>query len=192
MTFRLGASYAQDFSADHKVTAGLDAKYLLNDELTTSLGAEYSYADTVFARLGYRLRSGSSRYDVITGFTTGAGVKAGQFIFDYALVSFGDLGFTHRATVSYVFGGRNEPGKKENKDTLTKAQQAQLPDLMKDYNAVKANPGDMKAWVKLAKAYSKLGNVSYALTTVKEALKISPKDPELIKLRKEYEKAIKK
>ncbi len=184
ITIRSGASSIIDLAAAHKITLGLDAKYEFQDELTLSMGAEYAYSDTVFARLGYRLRSGSYQYDVITGFTAGAGVKAGGFVFDYALVPFGDLGLTQRATVSYVFYQKPPNAPEKQQET----QPEQTKELMKRYNAVKADPKNMKAWASLAKEYYALGSVSYALTTVTEALKISPKNAELNKLKEEYKK----
>ena len=178
ITIRTGVSSAFDVSPEHRIALGLDAKYVLADELTLSMGAEYSFVKTAFARLGYRLRSGSYQFDVISGFTAGAGVKAGGFVFDYAIVPFGDLGTTHRATVSYIFGAENAQ------------KQIEPQEVMKYYKAVIASPKDIKAWIKLAKAYDMLGNISYALTTIEEALKIDPKNKELIKLRQEYKQLI--
>lgn len=175
LTIRSGAYSVVDISTEHKIAMGFDAKYVLSDELTLSAGAEYSYAGTVFARLGYKIRSGSYQYDVITGFTTGIGVKAGGFEFDYALVPFGDLGITHRATVSYVFG------KIEDRHTEKKA--AQKPAV-----PVKTEPKDIKPMKKLAREYATMGNIGLALLKVEEALRISPQDKELIKMKADYMK----
>lgn len=192
VTLRTGASSVFDLAKEHKVALGLDAKYVLADELTLSMGAEYSYLRTVFARIGCRLRSGSYQYDVITGVTAGAGLKAGGFLFDYAIVPFGDLGTTHRATVSYIFGEPGETKEKEKPEPekTAKTKPAEPPEIMKYYNAVIASPKDIKAWIKLARAYDMLGNIRYALTTVEEAMKIEPKNKELMELKKGYKKII--
>jgi hypothetical protein len=39
----------------------------------------------------------------LTGFTAGAGVRAGLFQLDYAFVPYGDLGISHRVSVGYEF-----------------------------------------------------------------------------------------
>jgi len=102
-TMRAGAGSRFEIAKGHGVLMGFDAKYILHDELTFSAGAEYDYMQTVFARAGYRMRTGSSSYDAISGVTMGAGLKLAGFNFDYALVPFGDLGLTNRVTVSYSF-----------------------------------------------------------------------------------------
>lgn len=49
-----GAAWHQDF-APHRIELMLDAEYNFDNTLAGAIGAEYSYQDTLFLRLGYRL-----------------------------------------------------------------------------------------------------------------------------------------
>jgi hypothetical protein len=75
-----------------------------------ALGCEYdlTIADSLNAlfRAGYNTISNPAFSDVdgLTGFSCGLGVKWNEVSFDYAFVPFGDLGNTHRFSLSYSFG----------------------------------------------------------------------------------------
>lgn len=64
-----------------------------------------SPAETVFARAGYKTGGAKSAG---SGFSAGVGLKSGELRFDYAFAPFGDLGDTHRLSVSFRFGGERE------------------------------------------------------------------------------------
>ncbi|UCE17611.1 MAG: PorV/PorQ family protein [Gemmatimonadota bacterium] len=69
-----------------------------------NLGTEVTPNDLLHFRMGYRVNSsdlkvGSSK-DTFVGFTGGFGLNLRSYTLDYALSSFGELGFVHRITVS--------------------------------------------------------------------------------------------
>ncbi len=188
-TIRAGVSAPYTITQEHKLMMGLDTKYILNDEMTISAGIEYGYAETAFARLGYKLRTGASSFDAISGFTFGTGVKAAGLAFDYALVPFTDLGFTHRVTVSYVFGAAvKKPAAKK----AAGKDEDESKTIMQYFDAVTADKNDIKAWKKLARAHDLFGNIEMALKTVNEALTVAPNDKELIKMKGDYGKILNK
>lgn len=68
--------------------------------------------ETVFARAGYK--AGGAR-SAGSGISAGVGLKSGNLRFDYAFAPFGDLGDTHRLSVSFRFGGEREYLAREKK-----------------------------------------------------------------------------
>ncbi|MBI4669963.1 MAG: HEAT repeat domain-containing protein [Elusimicrobia bacterium] len=72
-------------------------------------GAEYSAAImnnlTALGRIGYNSRTLSSKLGSTSGMSAGGGLSIGSFLqVDYAFVPFGDLGATHRISLSLRFG----------------------------------------------------------------------------------------
>ncbi len=65
-----------------------------------SLGAEYSFLRSYFARVGYNMRAEQGRL------TYGAGLKYSNVLLNYAFVSYGVLGVSHSASLAYEFRGR--------------------------------------------------------------------------------------
>ena len=61
-------------------------------------GAEYRFFDMVALRAGYR--TGSST-EGLSGLRAGLGVNYGGFSVDYAFAPYGELGMTHRISLSY-------------------------------------------------------------------------------------------
>lgn len=103
LTLRGGASGDIKITEQHSVLVAGDLKHVFGDETVFAAGAEYSYESFLFARLGCRMRSWGSPYDMISGLSFGTGIRFSGIIFDYALVPYGYLGLTHRVTVGYSF-----------------------------------------------------------------------------------------
>ena len=111
LTFRGGAAYRLNdmfwLAADAVQTGG---------GLVFAGGAEgelvVTPTETVFARAGYK--SGRSR-NAGAGISAGVGLKSGELRFDYAFAPFGDLGDSHRLTVSFKFGSDREYLSREKK-----------------------------------------------------------------------------
>lgn len=82
--------------ADVNVPFG-DTKYT-----SINAGTEYWFGKIVAARVGYKVKDAGDLGGV-TGLTAGAGLKVSFFDIDYALVSFGDLGFTHQIALAASF-----------------------------------------------------------------------------------------
>lgn len=88
-------------SVDHRFTMAVDGNHPNDNNERVNMGGEYSWNDTFFARLGYKIN-----YDV-EKWTFGAGVKlnvGSQTVgFDYALVDYNDLGKVSRFSVELRF-----------------------------------------------------------------------------------------
>lgn len=96
--------------------------------LTVAGGAEgelpVSPTETAFGRLGYKAGGAKSAG---SGISAGVGLQSGNLRFDYAFAPFGDLGDTHRLTVSFRFGGEREFLTREKKlrNVYRKAENAE-------------------------------------------------------------------
>jgi len=77
----------------------------IDDYLRVNLGAEYTLRDIFKIRLGYNTNNSFNQ-----GITAGMGIKAAEWMIDYAFVPYGNLSNTHRVSVSAKFG------KEENKE----------------------------------------------------------------------------
>jgi hypothetical protein len=64
------------------------------------LGAQFKIQESFF-RLGYRFQTRKTNLGTIAGASAGFGVAWGDFVLDYALLPFGDLGFDHRVSFSW-------------------------------------------------------------------------------------------
>jgi len=69
---------------------------------------EYFYDKTLAARIGYKIPFAENNIEGFKGFTAGIGIRYGDISFDYALMPYGDLGFTQKGTLSYAFGSSNK------------------------------------------------------------------------------------
>lgn len=87
----------------HGLLAALDMQYLFKDAVSLSAGAEYVYSGIVALRLGYKLGFGVTNLEGLKGLSGGIGLRYSNLNFDYAVVPYGDLGTTHRVTLSYMF-----------------------------------------------------------------------------------------
>jgi hypothetical protein len=66
-------------------------------------GAEVTPRRFVSLRLGYRYQLTAPDLGGLSNFSAGIGLRQQQFSLDYAFIPMGDLGITHRITVSYRF-----------------------------------------------------------------------------------------
>ncbi|MBI4424499.1 MAG: PorV/PorQ family protein [Elusimicrobia bacterium] len=90
-----------------------------------SLGGEYWFHPTFAMRTGFRQSAlgdqGGRR------FTGGFGVRLGSVGFDYAFSPLGELGDTHRMSVSYSFGAARDEGAEAEPDSREPAPARQAP-----------------------------------------------------------------
>jgi tetratricopeptide (TPR) repeat protein len=70
-----------------------------------SLGAEYWYQNLFALRAGYMYRPEHEGLDTLSGLRAGLGFNIQGYQLDYALIPQGDLGYGHRASFTYFFGG---------------------------------------------------------------------------------------
>ncbi|MBI4369802.1 MAG: PorV/PorQ family protein [Elusimicrobia bacterium] len=87
-------------AAGRTLNAVLDADFLINDQVNlVQLGLEYWLIEQMGFRAGYQAGRGSGT----GGFAAGLGFKHAGLGVDYAFVPFGDLGDTHRVSLSLRF-----------------------------------------------------------------------------------------
>lgn len=97
---RVGVAYTGS-----KYSAAADLKKEGEDKSTINLGGTYALADILRLRGGWRLQ------DAFGGITFGFGLELGSINFDYAYISYGDLGTTHKAGFSLLFGANADKHK---------------------------------------------------------------------------------
>ncbi|HOW28488.1 MAG TPA: PorV/PorQ family protein [Elusimicrobiota bacterium] len=79
-----------------------DAVKPCDNDLFMNFGAEYRLFNTLSFRLGYK-----GQNDFGNGLSYGMGIGNKDIRMDYAFVAFGDLGNTHRVSISYRFGQKS-------------------------------------------------------------------------------------
>lgn len=100
LTWRLGGAYRRDWlGASHALA--LDVVKERNDSAHVSVGVETLVRKALALRLGYNQSN-----DAGVGITAGVGWQIRDFGFDYAIVPFGPLGYSHRLSVAFRWGGK--------------------------------------------------------------------------------------
>lgn len=87
----------------YSVTA---SKYI-DDDIQVNIGGEFMPSEGVFIRLGYnslgRNQTLGATGDQFAGVSLGLGMNWRQYQFDYALSSYGAIGYLNRISFSYIF-----------------------------------------------------------------------------------------
>jgi hypothetical protein len=121
MNLKAGIALRAIDAPQHGLLLAVDTQYLFKDQDYMSAGLEYTYDNALSVRVGYKLGLGQTDLNGLKGFCGGIGVRLSNFIFDYAIVPYGDLGITHRAMLTYVFAnaGRAAAPEKVRKEITT-------------------------------------------------------------------------
>ncbi len=104
MTFRAGVS-GQPFS-QWLLTA--DYAKRVDTEGEIGIGAEVTPKRFISLRMGYRYTFVRPDFGGLADISAGFGLRQKQISFDYAFIPLGDLGMTHRVTISWRFKTRVE------------------------------------------------------------------------------------
>lgn len=96
---RAGTAYETVYR-DVPLALALDVMKERREGVLAAFGAETVVQDKLMIRLGF-----ASRNDAGPGVTFGFGWLHERFMFDYALVPYGELGFAHRMSVTLRWGG---------------------------------------------------------------------------------------
>ncbi|MCD4813846.1 hypothetical protein K8S19_09180 [bacterium] len=102
LTMRLGGA-ARFFKDELNITA--DIVRTFPGWYRYGLGAEYWYRNLFALRAGYFYRPEQEGLDSLSGLRAGLGFNIQGYQLDYALIPQGDLGYGHRASFTYFFGG---------------------------------------------------------------------------------------
>ncbi len=107
LNFKFGVGLRKEIFGDPLIIA-IDGNLPNDNDFYGSLGIEYWVRDLIGLRLGYK-----SGQDLGNGLSFGGGIKVNVFQLDYALVHFGELGYTHRIGVVTRFGKEARVNKSE-------------------------------------------------------------------------------
>ena len=102
---RLAFGAAYRFERGHALTAEVTNAPRVGG-VDVGFGGEYQALKNVFLRAGYTTQTaiaGGSSFDAARGLTLGVGFRADRWTIDYAAVPMGELGSTHRFTLSARF-----------------------------------------------------------------------------------------
>ena len=100
----LNLKLAGAYKFSPKVKAALDInEYIIDSKFYASCGAEYTPLENLAIRLGYKYGYDTASLGSIVGITGGVGFSMWGAALDYAFVPFGDLGDTHRVSLSLKF-----------------------------------------------------------------------------------------
>lgn len=122
MTLKLGIGYPSVFDKNTSrfrvacdIVRPIDLGNLYDDRFEIDGGLEYKLLNTIALRIGYHQEETSS------GITAGIGAYYSFLRFDYAFVPYGELGYTHRFSISFDFSSKKRKRElfKEIKDPLT-------------------------------------------------------------------------
>lgn len=105
---KLGASYGLGINADNQLLLAASTEVQQAGISRLQLGAEDMLYNVLALRAGYQLNLTNPDLSGLTGLTAGFGFQIRQFMIDYAYLPFGELGSSHRFSVTFDFG----PGKK--------------------------------------------------------------------------------
>ncbi len=109
-----GISYKTDLQSRNNeaefiptMLIALDLSIAKGSDLVGSIGSEFQVHDQFFLRAGYKTNSGDYKNggdsEIFSGFSTGVGFVRNKLKIDYALNSYGDLGFINQVTLKYQF-----------------------------------------------------------------------------------------
>jgi hypothetical protein len=119
LTFRAGLShkvYGTGMVLDADVSKPID------NYPSLALGVELPLSSKFFLRSGYRYRLNGNELGAWSGFAAGIGFNIARFSFDYAFSPFGELGNTHRFSLSMKFAGPGKPALREAGEPVPPAE----------------------------------------------------------------------
>lgn len=97
LNIKLGGVYK--LLKDDTLTLALDVNKPIDNEINLHIGGEYWATDMIVLRLGYKTTT-VGNLGALSGLSMGLGFKWLRYGIDYAWVPYGDLGNTHRFSLS--------------------------------------------------------------------------------------------
>lgn len=102
-----GVTVGFNYSPNDKLNINIDADKPFENKFTIKIGAEYHLHTLFTLRTGYNTRSKDWQmggdYDFLSGFAFGFGSNWRNYYLDYAINSYGDLGFINQISLRYVW-----------------------------------------------------------------------------------------
>jgi hypothetical protein len=100
---RLGASYPLSLSQDYRALLAAAVSIEPSGVNRLQVGLENVYLSMLAMRLGYEASLADTQIQGLSGLSAGLGVLYKGIGLDYAFLPYGDLGITHRLSLSYSF-----------------------------------------------------------------------------------------
>jgi len=98
LVYRVGFIYEKSVLKGDLLTLGIEWNSVADEDFNLSLGAEYKFKNFIFLRLGYL-----SEQDIGAKFRAGIGMRLRSWQVDYAFADYGDLGDTHRFSITWYY-----------------------------------------------------------------------------------------
>jgi tetratricopeptide (TPR) repeat protein len=146
-TLRAGAAYTLGITDTQKVLAAVDLVQAIDDDLKVNLGLEYSLANLIHVRVGYKYG-----YDT-DGLQAGFGVGWQNLSVDYAFKTMGVFGYTQYFSATIGFGQKIVEQQQDRGQNLLKQAeelytQSKYPEALKIVEeALIINPKSLQAQV---------------------------------------------
>ena len=153
LNFKFGLGLRKELFAD-PLTIAIDGNLPNDNDFYGCVGIEYWVRDLIGLRLGYK-----SGQDAGSGLSFGAGIKVNVFQLDYALVHFGELGYTHRIGIVTRFGKEAKALLIERtfKRGMDYYHEGRYPEAILEFNRVlELDPENEKALEMMRRANEKL------------------------------------
>ena len=166
LNFKFGLGLRKELFGD-PLTIAIDGNLPNDNDFYGSVGIEYWVRDLIALRLGYK-----SGQDIGNGLSFGAGIKVNVFQLDYALVHFGELGYTHRIGIVTRFGKEAKAIliEKAFKRGMDYYSEGKYPEAILEFNKVlELNPENEKALEMMRRANEKL---------MPQSKNVAPPEPE--------------
>ncbi len=146
-------------------------------------GLEWAYDQTLFIRVGYEWSTLSFQYQDQAGFGGGVGLKVGQLQLDYSLVSYGDLGLTNKAALTYDFGDEKPEAPAQSPPPKKEVQATPVPSPTPTAEPAAATPTpapvlDMRQTYKKGIAAYQKGDYAASASLLRQASAIRDKSVE--------------
>jgi tetratricopeptide (TPR) repeat protein len=105
----LGASYQALLDPSSGLLWAFSGTFGSNATQSLQGGLEFSYLSKYFLRAGYQGFLSNNAIDGLSGLALGAGIQLAGFTLDYAYLPYGNLGDSHRFSISYPFDAGGTP-----------------------------------------------------------------------------------
>jgi tetratricopeptide (TPR) repeat protein len=161
---RLGVSYRLS-----KQIVSLDINFPQDNVVNIRVGTECWFWDMLALRLGYRTIA-IKDINAIAGLSAGLGFRIRNFCVDYAFVPYGDLGGTHRISLSYGLG------------SVSKVSAEVKPQPKQEHELTDEEKAKLAALYNRAQELWKEGKYVLALEKMRFALEIAPSDEKINKV----------
>lgn len=169
-SLRLGLAWEKPSTQGHGLLLAVAGQFQAGGERTLQAGLEQRY-EILTLRAGYVQDLGETGLEGLHGVSAGFGLKLGRFVLDYAFLPYGQLGASHRLSLTLEFAA---PAAAPEQAPLLKLGASKAGEIRKLRSQVMQEPGNAIAWWNLGKLYNEAGKFDWAKTCFEEAIHLNP------------------